>query len=83
MDAMTKWIDGCLEMVRAGLAPGASNEVRRNGALACSSLHALLSDGWDVAPQGPDVFDALLERLSPYVSERAPGFAPPMVPSKK
>jgi hypothetical protein len=82
MDAMTKWIEGCLEMVRAGLAPEANDEMRRKGALACSSLHALLSEGWEVPPQGPDLFDALLERLSPFMAERAPGFMPPMVSTK-
>ncbi len=87
MDPMTKWIDATLEIVRAGTVPEANDEQRHRAALACHSLLAILQPRV-VAVQapttpepGPDIFDVLLERLTPLAPTVSPGFTPRIIPS--
>jgi hypothetical protein len=85
MNELEKWIEATIGMVRAGLSGGATPEARAHGAMACLSLHAILSPRQPVptppAPVEPDVFDVLMAKLEPWTPKTEPTFNPRLIPN--
>ena len=83
MEELTAWVDASLNVIRAGFAPGASGDAKKQACAVCLSLHAMLSPAHLIplgpGPQsasGPDVLDTIMAKLTPFLSTAPVGFTP-------